>query len=38
MSGISSRLDAVKLINSDKQTPDDEDARFEASLRSVRLR
>jgi hypothetical protein len=27
MSGISSCIDAIKLINSDKQTPDDEDAR-----------
>jgi hypothetical protein len=29
MSGTSSCIDAVKLINSDKQTPDDGDARFE---------
>jgi rubrerythrin len=29
MSGISSCIAAIKLINSDKQTPDDEDARFE---------
>jgi rRNA maturation endonuclease Nob1 len=29
MSGIPSRMDAIKLINSDEQTPDDEDARFE---------
>ena len=29
MSGISSRLDAIKLINADKQRPDDEDARSE---------
>jgi rubrerythrin len=29
MSGISSRIDAIKLINSDEQSPDDEDARFE---------
>jgi hypothetical protein len=35
MSGISSCIDAIKLINSDKQTPD-EDARFE--LRCVTSR
>jgi len=29
MSGISSCIDAIKLVNSDEQTPDDEDARFE---------
>ena len=29
MSGISSCIDAIRLINSDDQTPDDEDARFE---------
>jgi hypothetical protein len=29
MSGISSCIDAIKLINSDKQAPDDQDARFE---------
>jgi rubrerythrin len=29
MSEISSRIDAIELINSDRQTPDDEDVRFE---------
>jgi len=29
VSGISSCIDAIRLINSDDQTPDDEDARFE---------
>jgi hypothetical protein len=29
MSGISSCIDAIKLINSHEQTPDGEDARFE---------